>query len=115
VYIYIETAAPIYIQKTEQNIYICCRFNIIYIYDEQTVTGLGKVKKNAIFLNLFTAFSSSKRKFVVCPFFDKETNGSYLFANGLNGPNRLAPLELGDEDIQKQDHKIEKAMRTLKR
>jgi hypothetical protein len=28
--------------------------------------------------------SSYKRKFVVFPFVDEETNGSYLFANGLN-------------------------------
>ncbi len=32
-----------------------------------------------IFLNLFTICSSCKRKFVVCPFVDKETSGSYPF------------------------------------
>jgi hypothetical protein len=37
------------------------------------------------FLNLFTICSSCKRKFVVCPFVDEETNESYPFANGLNG------------------------------
>jgi hypothetical protein len=31
-------------------------------------------------------------EFVVCPFVDEETNGSYLFANGLNRANGLAHL-----------------------
>jgi hypothetical protein len=35
------------------------------------------------FLNPFTVCSSCKRKFVVCPFVDEETSGSYPFANGL--------------------------------
>ncbi len=43
----------------------------------------------AIFLN---PFSSCKRKFVVCPFVGEETNGSYPFANGLNGQNGFAHL-----------------------
>jgi hypothetical protein len=34
--------------------------------------------------------SSCKRKTVVCPFVDEETNGSYQFANGLNRLNGLA-------------------------
>jgi hypothetical protein len=46
----------------------------------------------AIFPNPFTVCSSCKREFVVCPFVDKETNRSYLFANGLNGLNGLAHL-----------------------
>jgi hypothetical protein len=41
----------------------------------------------AIILYLFTVCSSCKPKFVVCPFVDEETNGSYPFANGLNGLN----------------------------
>ncbi len=45
-----------------------------------------------IFLNPFTICSSCKWKFVVCPFVDKETNGSYLFANGLKALNGLADL-----------------------
>jgi hypothetical protein len=57
-------------------IYMCCRFK-------------QKTEAKAIFLNPFTACSSCKRKFVVCPFVDKETNGSYLLANRLN---RLAHL-----------------------
>ncbi len=32
-----------------------------------------------------TICSLCKRKFVVCPFVFKETNGSYPFANRLNG------------------------------
>jgi hypothetical protein len=28
-----------------------------------------------------------KWKFVICLFVDEETNGSYPFANGLNGPD----------------------------
>jgi hypothetical protein len=39
---------------------------------------------HTIFLNPFTVGSWCKRKFVVCPFVDEETNGSYPFANGLN-------------------------------
>jgi hypothetical protein len=35
--------------------------------------------------NLLAIFSSCKRKFVVCPLVDEETNGSFPFANGLNG------------------------------
>ncbi len=37
------------------------------------------------FLNSFTICTSCKRKFVVCQLVDEETNGSYPFANGLNG------------------------------
>ncbi len=59
-------------------IYICCRFtkksNIKQITEDQ-----------AIFLNPFTVCSSCKRKFVVCSCVDEEKNGSYPFANGLNG------------------------------
>jgi hypothetical protein len=44
----------------------------------------------AVFLNTFTICLSCKRKFVIFPFVDETTNGSYLFANGLNGLNRLA-------------------------
>jgi hypothetical protein len=41
--------------------------------------------------SIFAVCSSFKWKFVVCPFVDKETNGSYPFANGLN---RLASLNI---------------------
>ncbi len=47
--------------------------------------GKRKTEIQAIFLNPFTVGSSCKRKFVVCPFVDEEPNGTYLFANGLNG------------------------------
>jgi hypothetical protein len=43
----------------------------------------------AILSNLLTVGASRKRKFVVYPFVDEETNGSYLFANGLNGLKEL--------------------------
>ncbi len=38
---------------------------------------------------MYSAISNGKWKFVVFPFVYEETNGSYLFENGLN---RLAPL-----------------------
>jgi hypothetical protein len=47
-----------------------------------------KTEAQAIFLNLLTVYSSSKRKFVVCPFVDEETNGGYPFAIGLHGLDR---------------------------
>jgi hypothetical protein len=37
------------------------------------------------FPNPFSFCSLCKRKFVGCSFLDKETSGSYPFANGLNG------------------------------
>jgi hypothetical protein len=42
--------------------------------------------------NPLTVCSSYKRKFVICPFIDKETHRSYSFANELNGLNELAHL-----------------------
>ncbi len=42
-------------------------------------------RSQTIFFNPFTVCSVCKWKFVICPFVDKETNGSYSFANGLNG------------------------------
>jgi hypothetical protein len=44
-----------------------------------------KMEAHVIFLQPFTVCSSYKRKFVVYLLVDKETNGSYLFANGLYG------------------------------
>jgi hypothetical protein len=44
------------------------------------------------FLNPFTICSLCKRKFVVCPLVDEETNGSYQFANVLKGLIGLAHL-----------------------
>jgi hypothetical protein len=46
----------------------------------------------AIFFNPFTVYSSCKQKFVICPFVDEETNGSYSFVNGLKGLNGLVLL-----------------------
>ncbi len=46
----------------------------------------------------FSLCSSCKQKFVVCRFVDNETNGSYLFANRLNGlahPLTISRVRLG--------------------
>ncbi len=43
------------------------------------------MEAQAIFLYLFNVCSLCKWKCVICPFVNKETNGSYMFANGLNG------------------------------
>jgi hypothetical protein len=63
-------------------IFICCCFK-------------RKAEAQVIFLNPFTVCSSCKWKFVVCPLVYEETNGSYLFAKGLNGLNGLAHLCIG--------------------
>jgi hypothetical protein len=44
-----------------------------------------KMEAEAIFLNPFTVSSSCEQQFVVCPFVDEETSGSYPFVNGLDG------------------------------
>ncbi len=51
----------------------------------------------AIFLNPFIVCSSCKRKIFICPFVYKETNGSYPFANRLNG---LAHLFYAVDEIK---------------
>jgi hypothetical protein len=59
--------------------YLCITGNInIIILPFQT-------EAQAIFLDPFIVCSSCKWKFVVRQFVDEETNGSYLFANRLNG------------------------------
>jgi hypothetical protein len=55
-------------------------------------TSNGKQKPRLFSFNPFTVCSLYKRKFVVSPFVDAETNGSYPFANGLNGKKALATL-----------------------
>jgi hypothetical protein len=84
IYIYIIIHKCIYIciyreKKT------CCHLTKKFKRKRKTVA-------QAIFLNLFTVFSSSQWNFVICPLADEETNRSYLFANGLNGLNGLAHL-----------------------
>jgi hypothetical protein len=62
---------------------------------EDMETSNGKRKPGQCFLNPFTVCSWCKRKFVICPFVDEETNKSYPFANELNGlygPNGLNGL-----------------------
>jgi hypothetical protein len=49
--------------------------------DIETSNGKRKTEAQAIFLNLFTTCSSCIWNFVVCPFVDKETNGSYPIAS----------------------------------
>jgi hypothetical protein len=44
-----------------------------------------KTEALEIFLYAFTICSLCEQKFVVCLFVNEETNGSYPFANGLNG------------------------------
>ncbi len=51
-----------------------------------------KTEVQTFFFNPFTVCSLHKRKYFVCPFVDEETNGSYLFANRLNGQNGLNGL-----------------------
>jgi hypothetical protein len=58
--------------------------------DQRKQTSVFCLKKTAIFLNPFSVCSLCKRNFVVCPLVYEETNGSYPFANRLNGLNGLA-------------------------
>jgi hypothetical protein len=51
-----------------------------------------EMEAQAIFLNPFFACSSWKRKLVVCPFVEAETNESYPFANRLNRINGINGL-----------------------
>jgi hypothetical protein len=62
-----------------------CICTNIYIYAVVYEKITWKTEVEAIFLNTFTVCSSRKRKFVVFPFVDEETNGSYPFASGLDG------------------------------
>jgi hypothetical protein len=55
-------------------------WGILKFYEKKT----GKLRTEA---QAVTVCSLCKQKFVVCPFVDEETNGSYPFANGLNGLN----------------------------
>ncbi len=63
----------------------------IYIYAADSNRKLTN-EAQAIVKNLITVCSSCERKFFVCPFVYKETNGSYPFVNGLNRLTRLAHL-----------------------
>ncbi len=51
-----------------------------------------KLKTKAMAISLTVYRSLCKRKFVVCPFLNEETNGSYPFANGLHRLNELNRL-----------------------
>jgi hypothetical protein len=52
--------------------------------DKGTSDRKRKRKASAVFLYLLLFCPLCEWKFVDCPFVDKETNGSYPFANGLN-------------------------------
>ncbi len=68
-------------QKKVARAHLCI---YIYIYTYATVSNRKwKTEVQAISLNLYTVCSSCKWKFFICPFVDKETNGSFLLANGL--------------------------------
>jgi hypothetical protein len=60
--------------------------------DVETSNGKRKAEVQTIFLNPFTICSFCR--FVVCPFVDEDTNGSYPFANGLNRLYRLNGLNV---------------------
>jgi hypothetical protein len=54
----------------------------IYIYTHSYIyaavsNGKQKTDAQVIFIDPFTIFALCKQKFVVCPFVDEETNGSY--------------------------------------
>ncbi len=61
----------------------------VYIYAAVS-NGKRSTEPRAIFLHSFTVYSSCTWKFIVCPLRDEETNGSYSFANRLNGLDQLA-------------------------
>ncbi len=58
------------------------------IWRHQTENGKQKPRR---FSFIIYRCLSCKRKFVICPFVE-ETNGSYPFANRINGLNGLAHL-----------------------
>jgi hypothetical protein len=53
---------------------------------------LFQTEIQVIYLNPFIICSLCKRKFVVGPFVDEETKGSYPFSNGLNELSHLCIL-----------------------
>jgi hypothetical protein len=78
------------------------KFHFQYTYTENGTIYIyccfkRKTEAQAIFLNPFTACLSYKRKFVVCPFVGEGTNGSYHFANRLNGLKRICPYMVIDQ------------------
>ncbi len=82
----------IYICTENGNIYIFIKYTCTYTeiyYISIDIYMYCRFKRNmeayALFLNPFAVRSSYKRKFVVCPCVYEVTDGSYPFANGLNG------------------------------
>ncbi len=72
-------------------IYIYVYIFYIYIYILYAAVSNRKQKPRRFPL-LRLPFAHRKRKFVVCPFVDEETNKSCLFAQGLNGLAYLCAL-----------------------
>ncbi len=68
--------------------------NVLKLQHCFNIYGKQKMVAKVIFCNAFTICSSSKRKFVVCLFVVKGTNGSYPFANRLNGLAHLSSLAI---------------------
>jgi hypothetical protein len=105
-YIRIYTYMPVHTNTYMKNgtnrngnfyLYICIYLYLyvyhIYIYGYGAVSKeKRKTEARAIFINPCTICSSCKWKFIVCPSVDKDTNGSYPFANGLNRLNGLSKL-----------------------
>jgi hypothetical protein len=79
------SAAPIdghiCVNSNHRVLFIVCRFA-----DQGNQTSVYS------FCFPFTVCSICKRKLIICLFVDKETNGSFLFANRLNGINGLNGL-----------------------
>jgi hypothetical protein len=79
--------------------YIYVYITVIYVY-----VAISNKKQNKeaqkIFLNPFTVCSSSKKKFVICPFVDVETNGRYPFENGINGLAQLYLQKRSPETVE---------------
>jgi hypothetical protein len=75
-----------HLRQTNRNShFLLVPFSVYTVHIYICVYGNRKTEAQVIFLNPCTVCSSCTRKFVICPFVDEETNGSYPFANGLNG------------------------------
>ncbi len=99
--LYIAMTVPLKSENNQLLALICMsctrRFRLNMNIPISTVYLLKKLKKlknqePRRFSLILTVGSLCKRKFVIGLLSDKETNGSYQFANGLNRLNRLAHL-----------------------
>ncbi len=78
------------------SVFSVCVYILIFIFIFICCRSKWKMENRSSgdFLNPFTVCSPCKWKFVICPFVDEETKGSYPFANEQNGLNGLACREL---------------------